>query len=1032
MPSLSSLLKRRSESQNDNRMSLSLSVTPEKAQRRKSKRNFLRNLLKISSFSSRDKQEKDQTVVTYFLAHSSVLISQTFEKTLILLVVLQTVPTPTSPNKPISPMSNHNKPLPPPPPSIKDSASIASIPSRPYKKLDRIISPLNDQELHELFSGAPQFYARSEGHHTGAPHPLVAFPWDSSVQIRDLSDHVQLQDEAWGCVTAWPHITREAPISLEGVKDTGKRRACFMPRCRERPNMLSMQGIERGTVGYQAALELGVADALKEPEEILPDSGPHSLLDRRRRFLNGKDGIRPLEEPAVYEHLTNIGISYHEDQMHRRPTVELYSELFTQILFPPSRVTDADDPYSLQVQIEVLVKVLAEPNIWVDFSFVEWRIRLGQMLWGQPLETDLADDISTNNETVHDECGDQKYWLLLQILLSCELLVRLDTVSQNIDNGLEPAKPADVKKLEKNMTSSVKWSLILARSWLENIRIEQSVSEIIPERKPSGWLATLTRASISLEGNAPNESVQTYKFRGRHETRQLAGLLHFAQKLKWPHLDKLTGKVSSNDIVISESSQNTPASGTPMSVSTQKSSYFMSQRPVARRGLSRSTQRMSALINSSGWLSNSYISGFMLPGEGLGHFLISTLLENDDAAVEKLGDEANLYGGFVFGKRSFWSTACIVGRVLAAGKNSSECMGWISSDAKPRGIPGEAWVNIDVDTASQEGKYFPLMDSINSPLTDNYMTDATKETPRILQKTVIERGGSVIGGADPSSILPGDFAKVYDTPTLNPPSITFESLDLFAVDSDDTTPTEEDPAPEIEITTAPSIKTYSAMMRFIMDLDGDDKKEINVALTHDVHFVTAHPCVKSHNIEILKSPSSPLFQLQGGDEVDKLPNPEMGHPLHKAFTYTIIPLHNILTSPASRSLSSLLLSPPLSPIEGSSPIQSSTHTTTSKIPKVLVIECTSAVVLPPSPPDDADDADDADVDVENGVASNINSNGEIRNSNKRELGSDTEILARALCAERGWNALVSRRGRGCLACAVREAGALGWGVVLRV
>lgn len=58
--------------------------------------------------------------------------------------------------------------------------------------------------------------------------------------------------------------------------------------------------------------------------------------------------------------------------------------------------------------------------------------------------------------------------------------------------------------------------------------------------------------------------------------------------------------------------------------------------------------------------------------------------------------------------------------------------------------------------------------------------------------------------------------------------------------------------------------------------------------------------------------------------------------------------------------------------------------------------------------------------------------GETRSGNKKQFGSDAEMLARALCAERGWNALVSRRGRGCLACAVREAGALGWGVVLRV
>lgn len=50
----------------------------------------------------------------------------------------------------------------------------------------------------------------------------------------------------------------------------------------------------------------------------------------------------------------------------------------------------------------------------------------------------------------------------------------------------------------------------------------------------------------------------------------------------------------------------------------------------------------------------------------------------------------------------------------------------------------------------------------------------------------------------------------------------------------------------------------------------------------------------------------------------------------------------------------------------------------------------------------------------------------------KEYGSDLEMLGRALCAERGWDAVVSRRGRGCLACAVREVGALGWRVVLRV
>ena len=53
-------------------------------------------------------------------------------------------------------------------------------------------------------------------------------------------------------------------------------------------------------------------------------------------------------------------------------------------------------------------------------------------------------------------------------------------------------------------------------------------------------------------------------------------------------------------------------------------------------------------------------------------------------------------------------------------------------------------------------------------------------------------------------------------------------------------------------------------------------------------------------------------------------------------------------------------------------------------------------------------------------------------SRRRQFGSDMEVLVRALCAEKGWNAIISRRKRGCLACAVREAGALGWKVVVRV
>jgi len=665
-------------------------------ERRKSKRHFFRHLLKRSSLNSSGKQKTGQfSVWANPVLTSKLKLVLSCNPKLIILLKGSNVQIPTLP-------LDSNKPLPPPPGTVETQPESKPEPAivRPVQNLRRIMSPIAVGDLHKLFSGAPQFFARSEGHHTGAPHPSVAFSWDIELEIRDLCDHIQIHDEAWSSVTAWPHVTRDVQRSLEAVKEHHeKQRAHFLPRCRERPNMLSMQGIERGTMGYQAALEMGVADALQEPEYSHLD-GQESHADRRKKFLNGKS-VRPLAESVLIDRLIDVSTTYHDDpQKHQRPTVELYTQLFLQVLFPPPRVTDSDDPYSLQVQIEALIKVLATPDIWVDFSLVEWRIRLGQILWGPPFDSGAEDDITVNNEVVH-EAGTQKYWLLLQILLSCELLLRLDAVASNLDHGLNEPTPNEIKRFEKLATPSVKCSHILARFWLENIRIVKTISDTIPEKKPQpGWLATLT-GSPPVEGAIAEHVIHNVQIEGRHQARQLNGLLHFARRLNWPDSESLAFKISSNGIKLSGSAHST-AAGTPMSVSTQRStSYFSNNRPGIRRGLSKH-QLGSAMINSSGWLSNSYISGLILPGEGLSHFLISTLLENDETALSKLGHEANLYGGFSFSGRSFWSTSCIVGRVLAAGKGATECMGWISSEITPRGT-GEVWVNIDVEQLSEKG-----------------------------------------------------------------------------------------------------------------------------------------------------------------------------------------------------------------------------------------------------------------------------------------------------------------------------------------
>ncbi|KAF4630195.1 hypothetical protein G7Y89_g7946 [Cudoniella acicularis] len=934
---------------------------PEKAQRRQSRRDFFRALIKkpIATTESKQSRWRGQS-----LKKPSPLELQ----------------SPRSPDHPSTPMSDTNKPLPPPPPGTTQDEAPPT--PKPATKLARIISPIATGELQKLFSGAPQFFARSEGHHTGPPHPSVAYPWNTEVEIRDLCDHVQIQDEAWGGVTAWPHITWSVSRNAEQAKEHHrKQRAHFMPRCRERPNMLSMQGLERGTMGYGAALEMGVADALRAVDDIR-ETSPEAVLEHRKKFLNDKEGLRPLTDSTLIERLLSVSTTYHEDPMkHRRPTVELYTELFTQILYPPSRVTDSHDPYSLQVQIEALIDVLRAPFVWVDFGLVEWRIRLGQILWGS--SEPVADEEITVNNEVMPESGTQKYWLLLQILLSCELLLRLDAVSMNIDHGLEAPKPAELRRFDKSATSSVRWSIILARQWLEHIRIEKlDPADIIEKKTSPGWLATLTGGS----GDVPKvvESIDHLKFRGRNQATQISGLVHFARKLGWPDIENLNTKIVANGISVSDTVQNISAAGTPLSMSTQSStSYFPSRRHKARRGL-LSQKGVAGIIHPSGWLSNSYLSGLILPGEVLGHLLMSTLLENDVLAVARLGDEVNLYGGFVYSKKSFWSTACVIGRVLAAKKGAHECMSWISSDVIPRGAP-EGWVDIDVELPTQ-----------NDP-------DTQGGKPRIWHKTLIETDGNVIGGADISSVLPGDFVIPSDESFQKPFSIVFESLDLFSAVDSDTSSVQETPTPLTEPTNSSRIQTYSAMMRFMIE-SSEAKREINLALAHDVHFVTAHPCVPSPYTDILRTPTSPSFQISDQSSF-RSAKASGNHPLHKAFTYTRTPILDLLFTSATIQFSALL-SPPSSP----DPTHSSIHTTNSTIPKVLVIDCTDMTTAnsPPRPTTTA------------------------QAGHKHSFGNDLEMLARAFCAERGWNALISRRGRGCVSCAVREAGALGWRVVLRL
>lgn len=925
------------------------------------------------------------------------------------------------------------------------------------------MATLTDSEVEKLFSGAPQYFARSEGHYTGAPHPSVAFPWDESLEIRDLTDHTQIEDKAWGCVTAWPHITRDvhADRSTAQRASEQKRRAHFYPRCRERPNMLSMFGLEKGSLGYQAALELSVADALQEEQWGFESIGTRTpaVIEQRQKMLTSKDGLRHIEESLIMEQLIKNGARYTEKHLReKRVSSELYNELFLQILHPPTKVLDHRDPYSLAVQISALVKVLAAPNMWIDFSHVEWRIRLGQLLWGNDLGDEVDDGASIGTGDSSGDIFEERYWLLMQILLACELLIRLDAITEGDELGVESIRPAEILRFERDANKSVKWSLILARAWLENIEVVKTEgAERSSDEKPSsGWLASLTKhMSLSREhghghghGHKNHHHDPAYLIRGKHVQRQLKGLEHFARRLRWPDEKSYVSTISDNCRAVVEGTPLTTPLASPSSrADSQRSSYFTVLRPNSnsRRVASR-RRKISAALHSTGWLSKSYVSGLMLPGEGLCHFLMATLLENDPEAMARLGPMANLCAGFVYSGKSFWSTACIVGRVLAAGKGAVECMGWISSDVTPLGL-GDGWVNIEVEETAEDALH-------------------VDKKARLWGKRAIENESNVLGDADPSSVLPADFIIPFENIYRDrvPPMIHigFEALLLCApADSVHTTPSESNgvtPVSEVS-SRPPEIHTYPAAISFtVTDMDTEEVTEHTFSLAKDINFVTAHPCVPSQHVKIMKSPSSPTIRqvdLNGDGSgkaatvlgrflclslISLVTNNTAGHPLHKYFAYTALHLSDLLFSKKDFTLEALLGDYSNAPHKPSQTPAS----TSPPAAKFLVVDCITGFQpqpqeheIPLSPVISRSDSYSM-----NSPLSPVGGTfeGKLESASKkmhsesrrRQFGSDMEMLARAVCAERGWNVVVSRRRRGCLACAIREAGALGWKVILRV
>jgi hypothetical protein len=918
----------------------------------------------------------------------------------------------------------------------EDQAQLPTPPPEAQEKLQ--VQILSEEQIHTLFSGAPHFVVgKTEAH----PIPRALFPWDNQLTVKDVSDSQQLAHPAFSAATLRRHLP-----ALQQSSDQDKPYLFYDVGIVEAPSMLSAQGVEPGTIGFVHFLELPISDSLVTDLQQSQSSNGYleSVRNKEQMHTNPERlGIRKVDLAMLHDRLLELGdlVEVFQDSPQRMTLLnnqssgDLYANLFGKFLTPPGYDDDsADDPTGMKVQINTLCKILRLKGVWYDFSLVEWRIRLGQILWSDSATEEL-------DESPTGELWSPREILLLQITLACELLLRLDAITSMDPDEVKSEMHVDGDDLEgflKLKTRKVDWDLVLARRFLDNIVIVPRRGSAAPADTSKG-LKLLSMLSKDGPKTSPEPEMVLLS---RHQARQLSGLVCFAETLRWPGVDELSQELAQklgvpNSPTESDQSASSQAKyldpniasplsvyGTPLATPrSARDSYFgnVSRPPVERSHSQRLTVPLTttAILPSvespgntssiGGWLSRSFLTGLILPGEAISHFLMSTLLENDRAAITALGDSANLYGGFVYGDRSWWSKNCIVGRVVACLEGAVECLGWISVPKVPEGLP-DGWYAIG-SRGLQNGQ--PLRISAEEDL--------------VLRDSAIVEGGIF------NNVKAEELTLPLESSTPPVPSVVLSVWSLTPI-----TPG----LPEADGSSGVQSETEAHMATLTFaSLSRGMPYDFN--LTYDVQFVTSFPCTPPAKTpptslpEILKSSLSrssskrsmhstksgskrlsrfssrrnshgfePLFShppdspsiaplrvhspIPDEEEGEKgtvtvsEAEPMMAHPLHASYKFKIVPVTDVLDA---NFVIPFTHRPPASP--GLSDPGSPSHDENQAETKtVLVLDARNA--------------------------------------------RDLELLARSWCAEKGFNALIGRVGRTCLACCIREARGLGINVVIRV
>ncbi|KAF9887279.1 hypothetical protein FE257_010407 [Aspergillus nanangensis] len=669
-----------------------------------------------------------------------------------------------------------------------------------------------------------------------------------------------------------------------------------------------------------AAEAYDLMEHYNDPYSLCEDGTVH---DRKKLLCQGpaawkRIGVRDINLETLVERLHWLS-DLRQNILHGKvartildmeSTRDLYSGLFTRFLYPPSHfmLVDVDDHHSLKVQIKALITVLATPGAWVDFSKPEWRLRIGQLLWetAPHVDGDFLDPSICQKPWMHPTL--ERKWALVQMLLAAELMLRLDATVRVglLDNTNDlHISGRDMQEFDRLRNGQIDWCMVSARRFMDSFTASyrrdgssQCATPPSGDTTPTSSTPSFLRGggrpdkphhrsffeALTHRASSPSikpaivESAWNCHLVPVHAEVQMQGLTVFAETLNWPgaaalkaHLRSKFEAPNSAEILAEYFSTPTTCSDLPADFDGFAKDEMYTRSLTRRRVLLHdATADPDDPHKMGGWITRSWLSGFVIPGETVNHLLMATLLENDASALATLGPIANLYGGLAYQSRSWWSKECIVGRILCCLDGASECLGWVASPVVPRD-----WQSLDpLDNAWFEVPIVP------PPIVPG--------KPRIKVGNRLSFDSTPLGLGDLTS---GAFCLPVDQPLDKEALRVGISFDALTFAGKDTAPLEQAPRPRL--TPHKTSMTFTVMSDTMVS-----PTTVSFSLAFNVRFVASHECRPpggfmscnntsnnnntTHSTSGASTPSSSSTTLRH----HRLP----GHPLHRSYGYKFVPI----------------------------------------------------------------------------------------------------------------------------------------------